>query len=51
MMIGALGAIDDITVTQASAIWELREVDPTRSRGGCSSVPACASAERTWRRP
>jgi uncharacterized membrane protein len=33
MMIGALGAIDDITVTQATAIWELREVDPTRSRG------------------
>jgi uncharacterized membrane protein len=32
MMIGALGAIDDITVTQASAIWELRQVDPTRSR-------------------
>lgn len=32
MMIGALGAIDDITVTQASAIWELRSVDPTRSR-------------------
>jgi uncharacterized membrane protein len=32
MMIGALGAIDDITVTQASAIWELRSADPTRSR-------------------
>ena len=32
MMIGALGAIDDITVTQASAIWELRSVDPTRAR-------------------
>lgn len=32
MMIGALGAIDDITVTQASAIWELRSVDPARSR-------------------
>jgi uncharacterized membrane protein len=32
MMIGALGAIDDITVTQASAIWELRSVDPTMSR-------------------
>ena len=28
MMIGALGAIDDITVTQASAVWELRSVDP-----------------------
>jgi uncharacterized membrane protein len=32
MMIGALGAIDDITVTQASAIWELRSADPARSR-------------------
>jgi uncharacterized membrane protein len=32
MMVGALGAIDDITVTQASAIWELRAADPTRSR-------------------
>jgi uncharacterized membrane protein len=32
MMIGALGAIDDITVTQASAVWELRSADPTRSR-------------------
>lgn len=32
MMIGALGAIDDITVTQASAIWELRSADPSMSR-------------------
>jgi uncharacterized membrane protein len=32
MMIGALGAIDDITVTQASAVWELRSVDPTMPR-------------------
>ena len=32
MMIGALGAIDDITVTQASAIWELRSVDPAMPR-------------------
>jgi uncharacterized membrane protein len=31
MIIGALGAIDDMTVTQASAVWELRAVDPTRS--------------------
>jgi uncharacterized membrane protein len=29
MMIGALGAIDDMTVTQASAVWELRAVDAT----------------------
>ena len=31
MMIGALGAIDDMTVTQVSAVWELREADPTVS--------------------
>jgi len=39
MIIGALGAIDDMTVTQASAVWELREADRSRSsrhlmRGG-----------------
>ena len=28
VVIGALGAIDDMTVTQASAIWELRAADP-----------------------
>jgi uncharacterized membrane protein len=32
MIIGALGAIDDMTVTQASAVWELRETDPGISR-------------------
>ena len=28
VVIGALGAIDDVTVTQASAVWELRAADP-----------------------
>ena len=28
VIIGALGAIDDITVTQASTVWELRGADP-----------------------
>ncbi len=32
MVIGALGALDDVTVTQASAVWELRATDPTLSR-------------------
>jgi uncharacterized membrane protein len=27
-VIGALGAIDDVAVTQASAVWELRDADP-----------------------
>jgi uncharacterized membrane protein len=31
MMIGALGAIDDMTVTQAAAVWELRAADPSMS--------------------
>jgi uncharacterized membrane protein len=39
MIIGALGAIDDMTVTQASAVWELRAANPKGSarylmRGG-----------------
>jgi uncharacterized membrane protein len=28
IVIGALGAIDDMTITQASAVWELRSADP-----------------------
>jgi uncharacterized membrane protein len=28
IVIGALGAIDDVAVTQASAVWELHEADP-----------------------
>jgi uncharacterized membrane protein len=32
MVIGALGAIDDMTVTQASAVWELRAADPGIAR-------------------
>jgi uncharacterized membrane protein len=29
IVIGALGAIDDVSVTQASAVWEIREADPS----------------------
>jgi len=32
MVLGALGAVDDVTVTQASAVWELREAEPNISR-------------------
>jgi uncharacterized membrane protein len=28
LMIGALGALDDVTVTQSSAVWELRAANP-----------------------
>jgi uncharacterized membrane protein len=31
VIIGALGALDDMTVTQASAVWELRRANPTMS--------------------
>lgn len=29
VIIGALGVLDDVTVTQTSAVWELRQADPT----------------------
>ncbi len=32
MVFGALGALDDVTVTQASAVWELHAVNPGMSR-------------------
>lgn len=32
MVLGALGALDDVTVTQASAVWELRGADPGMRR-------------------
>ncbi|MBT8199397.1 MAG: YibE/F family protein [Acidimicrobiia bacterium] len=31
IVLGALGALDDVTVTQASAVWELRAADPSMS--------------------
>lgn len=31
MVIGALGVLDDVTVTQVSAVWELRAADPSAS--------------------
>jgi uncharacterized membrane protein len=33
VVIGALGAIDDMTVTQASAVWELRAANPAMNPG------------------
>ncbi|MBI0297103.1 YibE/F family protein [Streptomyces sp. PRKS01-29] len=32
VIIGSLGVLDDVTVTQTSAVWELRDADPTTSR-------------------
>lgn len=32
VIIGSLGVLDDVTVTQTSAVWELREADPATSR-------------------
>ncbi len=32
IVLGALGALDDVTVTQASAVWEVRRANPSLSR-------------------
>ncbi|GAA2554451.1 hypothetical protein GCM10010210_29840 [Pseudonocardia hydrocarbonoxydans] len=34
VVIGALGVLDDVTVTQTSAVWELRRADPGMSAAG-----------------
>jgi uncharacterized membrane protein len=34
VIIGALGALDDVTVTQASAVWELRAANPALGSRG-----------------
>jgi uncharacterized membrane protein len=34
IVIGALGVLDDVTVTQTSAVWELRRADPTMGARG-----------------
>lgn len=31
IVLGAIGALDDVTVTQASAVWEVRKANPTMS--------------------
>jgi uncharacterized membrane protein len=33
VVIGALGVLDDVTVTQTSAVWELRAANPSLTRG------------------
>jgi uncharacterized membrane protein len=33
IVIGSLGVLDDVTVTQASAVWELHQADPSASAG------------------
>jgi uncharacterized membrane protein len=32
IVLGALGALDDVTVTQASAVWEVRRANPSLAR-------------------
>ena len=32
IVLGTAGALDDVTVTQASAVWQLRAADPTQDR-------------------
>jgi uncharacterized membrane protein len=34
VIIGSLGVLDDVTVTQTSAVWELHEANPTMGRRG-----------------
>ena len=42
-----LGVLNDVTITQASAVWELRAAAPAMSPGPRSSPAACGSAATT----
>ena len=49
IVIGALGVLDDVTVTQVSAVWELKALRPSCPCAS-SSLRRCASAAITSRR-
>lgn len=38
VVLGALGALDDVTVTQASAVWELHRAQPSMPVGGLTQA-------------
>lgn len=37
VILAGLGVLNDVTITQASAVWELREADPSATRGSLFS--------------
>ena len=47
MVIGALGVLDDVTVTQAAAVWELSAANPSASR---RRADRCGAAHRPYAR-
>lgn len=49
VIIGSLGVLDDVTVTQTSAVWELHQADPTMGGAACTAR-ASGSAATTSRR-
>ncbi|BFO22948.1 hypothetical protein SHKM778_93360 [Streptomyces sp. KM77-8] len=49
VIIGSLGVLDDVTVTQTSAVWELHEANPSTGWRGCTAR-ASGSAATTSRR-
>ena len=49
-IIGALGVLDDVTITQVSAVWELHHSDPGSEPAG-STRPGSASVATTSHPP
>ena len=44
MVIGALGVLDDVTVSQASTVLALRSANPRCASGSCSRSPSGSGA-------
>ena len=47
VIVAGLGVLNDVTITQSSAVWELRSAAPGACRAHGSSPRACASAATT----
>ena len=47
LVIGALGVLDDVTVTQTWAVWELADVDPDAGDAVAVRARRCGSGART----
>ena len=50
IIVAGLGVLNDVTITQSSAVWELRNLAPERSARNSSPAP-CRSAGTTSPRP
>lgn len=50
LVVGALGVLDDVTVSQASTVFAVYDADPTQDVASCSGAPWAWDATTSPRR-